>query len=1285
VGWIIVVVAGLVVAAGVTALLVRNRRRTLRMLAARLADPTSAPAGRSSERAALDAFSVDDIATEHLGQLAQSVIPDATSATPIANVFGALEHNLAVWAGVDGALHRGLSAAPDDGASLGHVMAAYAGGGSDEGDGELPSTAAAIRNAARSMRAVASEIVAESDAHAADVAALRHSMHSHALDTGAGQLPGSAEYEKLNAGYAEHLSAITTEGIAALRSALARTSEQGPAVVREKIPMPLAAPEASEMRALIVDLRDATREYARQVAEVLHREERLAERGDVPPVASGEVRAALDDIAPAIERCGSLLGRGSFVAALASLLETQLPPAPGWRPSDAYDAACTTAQARLRDLSNRRRERIAQEFVATSGELSAVIESLRVATVNAGTACARRRDQAWSTLEESANALKRNTVRRLREASAAGADDTLRTAGKSLEVWDNTAANLLATVKGVFPDPSRQARATDIDHLAAPLRDVLEGVERNAAAASTALGARPAERDLAAVIEHATTPIDVHADDVSALSRSMAALALDGDTTPVKRATYARRRASYRSDVEALAAELSYSGEASIAQARQRFVSEAARPPRLEEWARDDLRTAAEALGAEIAEYAERAYELVRDAQDTAGEQDQTTDALRRSLATAATARKELQRADGASITAVVELTATQLPAAPSWLPSDRYQAACRQAAIRLNELVARYRRECERWATAASTSLDRVLADLEASLVAAADTFTLRREAVWMHLERSAEALKRGTAELLTAPSKHAAGEPVRVATAALIVDDAAATNLALFMHDAIPEPPAAANAATADQVVEPFDAYFASLDRNAGLAAAVDGALLTALHPNGLDAAGLAHAMTQFAGVPVEVARAGGGLFGYLHSANFAANLDKTAHVMLKHASDGLLPSLHIVTNHGLEAGIESVAHSSEAIAASLPFKLAFAEPGARGLAFEKFLGKQGFDGFKELTQLSAKAPQMHQAGVHVVTAGHHLGAGLHGVMGHVPWVTLVLSSVREVRLGLDHKTTLDRAFTNVVLDVSGVGVGYAAAAAAGAIVGIHGGPLIVLAVPGAMIGRKFSDKIKRKKFQKATDAYDLVSAAYPGQVLVLANEFAGTARSEIHSARDQFVRTLVAPRPLEETSKKALGPLVRTLHEATAAYTDRATALLVESGTPSGNKARKQLARAADDHRRSGAALDEGRFLEALMMLTATPLPALPSWGPSDAYASVCTTTASRLRDMGDARREANARWAVDAGRRLDGTLETLGASLVDAVATHDRRADAVRAGLESAAAAMNREAAALGVAV
>lgn len=97
-----------------------------------------------------------------------------------------------------------------------------------------------------------------------------------------------------------------------------------------------------------------------------------------------------------------------------------------------------------------------------------------------------------------------------------------------------------------------------------------------------------------------------------------------------------------------------------------------------------------------------------------------------------------------------------------------------------------------------------------------------------------------------------------------------------------------------------------------------------------------------------------------------------------------------------------------------------------------------------------------------------------------GHIPVITIAISSFRELNLLVDRKTDTVSSLKNIALDAVGAGGGGLVGAKAGALAGSIFGPVgtllggIVGGIGGAMGGRKLTNEIKRKPLNNAIEAY-------------------------------------------------------------------------------------------------------------------------------------------------------------------------------------------------------------------
>ncbi len=135
----------------------------------------------------------------------------------------------------------------------------------------------------------------------------------------------------------------------------------------------------------------------------------------------------------------------------------------------------------------------------------------------------------------------------------------------------------------------------------------------------------------------------------------------------------------------------------------------------------------------------------------------------------------------------------------------------------------------------------------------------------------------------------------------------------------------------------------------------------------------------------------------------------------------------------------------------------------------------------------------------------------------VGGLPFITLALSSYREVKLLKNSDTDTTNAVKNIGLDLAGTGGGAAAGAAvgaaAGSIVPVIGTTIgaIVGGIAGAIGGRKATNAIKEQPFQDAHQAYQ--------NTMSEAKEKIATVQAE---AKEQYTQTV-------ESEEKSLAQTV------------------------------------------------------------------------------------------------------------------------------------------------------------
>lgn len=122
-----------------------------------------------------------------------------------------------------------------------------------------------------------------------------------------------------------------------------------------------------------------------------------------------------------------------------------------------------------------------------------------------------------------------------------------------------------------------------------------------------------------------------------------------------------------------------------------------------------------------------------------------------------------------------------------------------------------------------------------------------------------------------------------------------------------------------------------------------------------------------------------------------------------------------------------------------------------------------------------------EMASAAGSCTSVGELTSATDFDITGHVPVVTIALSSFREFKLLSSDKTNFISSLKNISLDAAGAGVGAAAGAKAGAVAGSFFGPIGTIiggaigAVGGAMGGRAITNKVKMIPLNNAIEAYE------------------------------------------------------------------------------------------------------------------------------------------------------------------------------------------------------------------
>ena len=558
-------------------------------------------------------------------------------------------------------------------------------------------------------------------------------------------------------------------------------------------------------------------------------------------------------------------------------------------------------------------------------------------------------------------------------------------------------------------------------------------------------------------------------------------------------------------------------------------------------------------------------------------------------------------------------------------------------------------------------------------------------REQPWSELVAAADRVKLDAArDVLAADPDDDAILPMRAAAAFCVVDDVAADNLERAASALVLDPPPMADSASIEDQLQPIEKLFESLERNSVAWAATNALLLQAMAPDSGDA--LARSMLGLAGVPENIALAGGDVLTYL-ATGAPHDLALTVGEFASHAIQNLVPTASAVASpetlfEGLHHAVSGVLDAKGSLVGEL------VSHGSFGSAISAYLQSEVLHGGEFFVQQAAQAPEIHDAAGHLIGAADLTGSALHGLAGHLPVVTLVLSTVHEIRVRRDHDASVGDSVANVAIDVFGVGTGIAAAAIAGSVLGLHGGPLILVTAPGAMAGKVVSNVVKKKRLEKAMAEFVRVREIYDGQFPALVAGFSSSVHDTVAVQNAEYRRTIGAPPHLQDVAAHEVGDLVRDLSAATARYAERTEALLraVQGALPQPEleSARQRLEAAEAARARCDRELESGDPKTALTSLVDAALPFAPSWRPSNEYRASCVASAEALGDLSGNHRKEVARWAVRATERFERSKTAITTTVESAAKTCIAEIQSAAAPVEAAFAVVDRERTRLGLA-
>lgn len=576
---------------------------------------------------------------------------------------------------------------------------------------------------------------------------------------------------------------------------------------------------------------------------------------------------------------------------------------------------------------------------------------------------------------------------------------------------------------------------------------------------------------------------------------------------------------------------------------------------------------------------------------------------------------------------ALAALAGAPLPVIASWRPSQDYDAAWRRAADGLAEFAGQYQEVAARRAADTAARFGAAVTRLGEAADAGLTAWQTARDASWDGLQDVAAEVKQNAAAVLAAPgTSRDAAEPVRAAAAVLITDQIAAANAAQLVRRAFPDPDlVASEGAGADERLEAFKSLCLRLDKHAELLSGLDGVLMSALTAEfPVSGTGLDAALTALTPVPADLIAGYKDALAFSHHMLAGLTWDGVGKAFVHQVSQSLLPSV------GHDGLLLSMLEADNPVVTALG-----STAGSAASALAK--------------QIAAHNPAVLDASQHLGDAAHHVthAAGLaapdalHAVLGHIPVITLTLSSIREIRLLNEGVTTMGTSVRNITLDAAGVGLGFLAGEAAAHAL-LHtatAGASLLFAVPLSAAGRKLFKSIKERPYLHALERFEEVQDSYAVKSLDTASRLESAARTAHVRHRAEYLGALTAP-PGTKHSAAEVARLTAELRTATAAYLRTVSDVLavgwrlgMPASSESGTTFIQALPRSMVD---CDAQLASGDNAAALLTLTASPLPAPATWRPAADYRQLCAATAARIAELTDADRTRMARWATGSAR-------------------------------------------------
>jgi hypothetical protein len=889
-------------------------------------------------------------------------------------------------------------------------------------------------------------------------------------------------------------------------------------------------------------------------------------------------------------------------------------------------------------------------------------------------------------------------------------------------VWATKAARALARVA----DPTDPAAVRPLSSTgAAPNREhsgtpTLLSVLASAIYADLGAAASPV-KDWAGVVSIRpetlrayANPLDPHQQDRVVLNRKLIDCHLvDGARVLPGAAEYHRLQGDYDERFSKIVAELSTNLIGEVERRRRDFVSSLPSLTGFEDIEPVEFAKVVANIRGATAEYAEQIAGLLSAFESVAGGLgDARVRTLHEQLAAMGAQVSECNRHldAGDPAAALLAVTDGSVPMAASWQPSQDYRSVCDDTGEWLRDAAKRHRTAVCEWTKGAGTAFERCKAAIQKGVESAVHQSSQQREKLWTTLEIAGLGVASGiTHQLASVESSLDERSGARAQAALSTIDGLAAANLYHAATALVPDTSELTGSSSSDDQITQVGTLFSILEYNSIAWAAADGTIAQAALQHGVGSAAVSQALLGLTGLSDHLVHAGLDVLAYVQG-SLPNDIVVSLTDFVQHAQSNILPNLSSYV-HPHDGLLLATYHAAMGAKGTLLGKVLLSgfNPEA---AFPKYLEGVGQHSVALLanhawqsSNVQAAVSQLHAAGhsfggAQLAAASHSAGAthavvtAMHGVLGHVPVVTLVLATAREVRLRRQHDISVQQSVVNVAVQVAGAGAGLAAAATTSAIAGLHGGPAFFVTVPLAMaggIGGALALRgIKKRRFAKAYEQYQRVQGDYDEQFSQLVAELSTNVIGEVERHRRKFVSSLPSLTRFEDVAPEEFAKVVANFRGATAQYAERIAGLLSAFESVGGGLGvarvrtlREQLAAMGTRVAECNRHLAVGEPAAALLALTDGSIPMAASWRPSEDYRSICDGTGEWLQDAAKRHRAAICEWTKGAGRAFERCKADIQKGVEAAVQHSNQEREAAAAPVAAALSVVEREAAILGM--